>query len=103
LYFRARGEAVRPYLSTGVGVVRFESAAVDGVNGGLVAPAEEIASSHITLRVAVGIDLALGDAWSFRYSFSETLSGNPISPRLMPPGERNLMNFQNLFGFMRRF
>jgi opacity protein-like surface antigen len=103
LYFRARNDAVRPYLSTGVGVVRFESAAVAGVNSGLVAPDEDITSTRVTLRVAVGIDLAIGDAWSFRYSFSETIGGNPISPRLMPPGERNLMNFQNLFGFLRRF
>jgi hypothetical protein len=103
LYFRARGDRVRPYLSTGVGVVRFNSAPARGVNSGLSAPEGEIASTHVTLRVAVGIDLEVRDAWSFRYSFSETLSGNPISPRLMPPGERNLANFQNLFGFMRRF
>jgi hypothetical protein len=40
---------------------------------------------------------------TFRYSFSETISGNPISPSLTPPGERPLMNFQNLFGFVARF
>ena len=45
----------------------------------------------------------MGDQWSFRYSFSETITGNPISARLTPPGERNLANFQNLFGFVRRF
>jgi hypothetical protein len=103
LYFRARGERVRPYLATGVGVVWFESPSAPGVNAGLSGPEGEIASTHITLRVAVGIDLAIEDAWSFRYSFSETISGNPISARLMPPGERNLANFQNLFGFIRRF
>jgi hypothetical protein len=40
---------------------------------------------------------------SFRYSFSETIGGNPISPRLSPPGERNLANFENLFGVVARF
>jgi hypothetical protein len=60
-------------------------------------------STRVVLRVAVGIDLALGDRWSVRYSFSETISGNPISARLTPPGERNLANFQNLFGVVRRF
>jgi hypothetical protein len=103
LYFRARAERVRPYLSTGVGVVRFESAWARGVDSGLSGPEGTIASTQVTLRVAVGIDLAIGDAWSVRYSFSETISSNPISARLMPPGERNLANFQNLFGFFRRF
>jgi hypothetical protein len=70
---------------------------------GLPAPDAEIASTGVALRVAVGIDLSIGEQWSFRYSFSETISGNPISARLTPPGERSLANFQNLFGFIRRF
>ena len=104
LYFRALGSGVRPYLSTGVGVVRFGSEPAGGeVTSGLAPPDGEIASTRVVLRVAVGIDLALGEAWSFRYSFSESISGNPISARLTPPGERNLANFQNLFGFVTRF
>jgi hypothetical protein len=104
LYFRAIGSGIRPYLSTGVGLVRFESEATgNGVAGGLPSPDGEIASTHLALRVAVGIDLAMGERWSVRYSFSETISGNPISARLTPPGERNLANFQNLFGIVRRF
>ncbi len=103
LYFRALGSGVRPYLSTGVGLVRFESERARAMATGLAAPEGEIASTRLALRVAVGIDLAMGDQWSFRYSFSETISGNPISARLMPPGERNLANFQNLFGVIRRF
>ena len=104
LYFRALGSGVRPYLSTGAGVVRFESGLAPRVAvSGLTAPEGEIVSSRLALRVAVGIDLAIGDQWSFRYSFSETITGNPISARLTPPGERNLANFQNLFGFVRRF
>ena len=56
-----------------------------------------------TLRVAVGLDVRIGDGWSVRYSFSESLSGNPISEQLTPPGRRNLANFQNLVGVLRSF
>ena len=104
LYFRAHGSGVRPYLSAGAGLVRFRSGSGRSVvESGLPGPEGEIASTRLALRVAVGIDLAMGDQWSFRYSFSETISGNPISTRLTPPGERNLANFQNLFGVIRRF
>jgi hypothetical protein len=103
LYFRRRGDAIRPYLSTGVGVVRFQSEPGRTTNAGLSGPEGELSSTRVALRVAVGIDLTIRDAWSFRYSFSETISGNPISTRLTPPGERNLANFQNLFGIVRRF
>ena len=103
LYFRARGSGVRPYLSTGIGVLRFTSdQAVGTVESGFAAPDGEIAKTRAGLRVAVGIDLTLGSGWAFRYSFSETISGNAISPRLTPPGKRNLANFDNLFGFVRR-
>jgi Outer membrane protein beta-barrel domain len=104
LYFRALGSGIRPYLSTGAGLMRFRSESMgNGVAGGLPSPDGEIASTRLALRVAVGIDLEIGDQWSIRYSFSETISGNPISARLTPPGERNLANFQNLFGVIRRF
>jgi opacity protein-like surface antigen len=104
LYFRALGNGVRPYLSTGAGLVRVESGpARRSTVSGVPAPEDEITSTRVALRVAVGIDFAMGDQWSFRYSFSETISGNPISARLTPPGKRNLANFQNLFGFIRRF
>jgi opacity protein-like surface antigen len=104
LYFRAVGSGIRPYLSTGAGLVRFKSESTgNGVAGGLPSPDGEIASTRLALRVAVGIDLSMGDRWSVRYSFSETIGGNPISARLTPPGERSLANFQNLFGVIRRF
>ena len=56
-----------------------------------------------TSRSHVGIDFKLSRNVSFRYSFSETISRNPISPSLTPPGRRRLMNFDNLFGFVARF
>jgi hypothetical protein len=104
LYFRALGSGVRPYLSTGLGLMRFTSAATPPrVESRLTAPGDRIASTQAVLRVAVGIDLAAGRRWSFRYSFSETISRNPVSPQLAPEGKRGLANFQNLFGVVRHF
>ena len=104
LYFRNRQSAIRPYLSAGVGVVRFQTTARgDGrVRNATPPPATSVAT-HALLRVAVGIDVSLGGPWSARYSFSESLSGNPISAQLSPQGQRNLANFQNLFGVVRGF
>lgn len=90
LYFRNRGDWARPYLSAGAGLIDFQSR-------------EPFSSAAAGLRVAVGIDLRVQRYWSFRYSFSETLRRNPVSARLSPPGERNLANFQNLFGIVRHF
>jgi Outer membrane protein beta-barrel domain len=99
VYFRERRSVVRPYLSVGVGVVRLEMLP-DGParSRNAVPPAETLRASRATLRVAVGLDLTVGRGWSVRYSFSESLSRNPISAQLSPPGQRNLANFQNLFG-----
>jgi hypothetical protein len=104
VYFRALGSGVRPYLGTGLAVVRFRSRpSSHALVNGAAPPTGDIESTDIALRSHVGIDFALGRTWSFRYSFSETLGGNPISPHLMPPGARGLANFQNLFGVIRRF
>jgi hypothetical protein len=104
LYFRPLGSRVRPYLGTGFSVVRFTSREViRSVGSNLAAPEHEITATKIGLRSHVGIDLALSSRVSFRYSFSETISRNPISPHLTPMGERRLANFQNLFGFVARF
>lgn len=104
IYFRRLDSAVRPYLGTGLSVLHFSSA--DVVNSsihGLAPPAGAIASTRIGLRSHVGIDIRLSGHLAFRYSFSETISGNPISPSLTPPAPRRLANFQNLFGFVSRF
>ncbi len=104
LYFRDRQSAIRPYLSAGVGVVRFQTTARGDsrVRNATLPPATS-AATRALLRVAVGIDVSLGGPWSARYSFSESLSGNPISAQLSPQGQRNLANFQNLFGVVRAF
>jgi Outer membrane protein beta-barrel domain len=104
LYFRPLGNAVRPYLGTGLSFVRFASRdIVYTVNAGLAAPATDIVETKLALRSHVGIDLRLGRGLTFRYSFSETISGNPLSPHLTPPAKRPLANFQNLFGFVAQF
>jgi hypothetical protein len=104
IYFRRPNSTIRPYLGTGISFVHFSSSDVAIVSeNGLAPPAGTIASTRIGLRSHVGIDLRLSRHLSFRYSFSELISGNPISPLLTPPGRRGLMNFQNLFGLVGRF
>jgi outer membrane protein W len=104
IYFRRMDSAIRPYLGTGLSLVHFSSdQTVTSAAQGVTTPAGKIASTRIGLRSHVGIDFKLSRLLSFRYSFSETISGNPISPSLTPPGRRALMNFQNLFGFVGRF
>jgi hypothetical protein len=104
IYFRRMDSAIRPYLGTGLSLVHFssEETSVSAAQG-LTPPAGTIASTLIGLRSHVGIDFRLSRLLAFRYSFSETISGNPISPSLTPQGRRALMNFQNLFGFVGRF
>ena len=104
VYFRRRNSIVRPYLTAGVGVVRLSSDAssIRATRGTLPAP-PAFRSTKPTLRVAVGIDVALGGGWAFRYSFSETMRGNTFSGQLTPRGERGLKHFENLFGFVKYF
>jgi hypothetical protein len=104
VYFRERRSAIRPYLSAGVGVVRFQTTARggDSVRNATLPPLTSVATRAL-LRVAVGLDVSMGGHWGARYSFSESVSGNPISAQLSPPGQRGLANFQNLFGVVRSF
>jgi opacity protein-like surface antigen len=103
IYFRSLDSRIRPYLGTGLSVVRFKSSSGASLINGLDPPAGEITSTRLALRSHVGIDLAISPRTVFRYSFSETIGGNPISPHLSPMGERGLANFQNLFGLLTRF
>lgn len=105
LYFRDRRSWIRPYLSAGAGFVRFKSrqGELRAIRGTPVLPPETFVSTGPALRVAVGVDFTVSRNWSFRYSFSETIRKNPISAQLSPPGQRNLANFQNLFGLLRSF
>lgn len=104
LYFRRLDSAVRPYLGTGLSLLHFSSRdVVRSAVHGLMPPVGDISSTHLGLRSHVGIDLRLSRRLSFRYSFSETITANPIDPSLTPPPDRALMNFQNLFGFVGRF
>jgi hypothetical protein len=85
LYFRPRASRLRPYLSAGPSVVSLLKQRTAG------------------LRVAVGIDIALRGGWGVRYNFSEMVSANPFAQALNPPAGGKLMNFQNLFGVVKRF
>jgi hypothetical protein len=103
-YFRGRRSVLRPYLSVGMGVVRLRTReSGEGRARDAALPPARVQATEAVLRVAVGIDVALGRHWSARYSFSESLSANPLSAQLSPPGRRNLANFQNLFGAVRAF
>lgn len=103
VYFRKRHSRIRPYLGTGLAVVHFASSEVAVVSSGLAVPPREFSSTRPALRSHVGIDIRISPALSFRYSFSETIGGNPISRYLTPPGKRGLANFQNLFGILTRW
>lgn len=105
VYFRRLRSRVRPFLSAGVGAVRFKSEvrALTQRRGSLVPPPREFRSVNPALRVAVGIDLEVGRGWSFRYSFLEAIQRNSISAQIAPPGQRNLATFQNLFGVVTSF
>jgi hypothetical protein len=104
IYFRRLGSGIRPYLGTGICVRRFSSdTIVRSISSDLPPPGGEIASTKAALRSHVGIDFAISPRVAFRYSFSETIGGNPISPHLTPPGKRGMANFENFFGFLMHF
>ena len=105
LYFRNRSSWVRPYLSAGGGAVHVDSNAASLVSstGSLPLPPLEFSATRFAFPVAVGIDVLSKNGWGFRYSFSETMSRNPFSEQLAPPGQRRLANYRNLFGVVKYF
>lgn len=105
IYFRARGDRIRPYLSQGGGVVLFSTRESGSAlaSGNLLAPPGNSSSTFPGSRTAVGLDVRVAHAWYFRYTFGENISHNPVSAQLSPPGQRLLKNFQNLFGMFRTF
>jgi hypothetical protein len=110
VYFRNRRSAVRPYVAAGFGATHLRA---ESRNSGIpdrIVPASraiafprEFSALKPAFRAAVGIDIRLRGGLALRYCFSETIQGNAISEQLRPPGERNLANFQNLFGFAWQF
>jgi hypothetical protein len=87
VYFRDTASWVRPYLGVGLAVTRFTGTP----------------STRAGLRAAAGIDFVHKSGWGFRYSFLETISGNPVGEAMRPPSTKRLMTFQNLFGVVRYF
>lgn len=90
LYFRDRRDWVRPYLSGGIGAAHTQA--------DLRVPELERKETSVdaVMRVAVGVDVRLKGNLRFRYSFGESLSGNPFAGPV--PAKKAFMNFQNLFG-----
>lgn len=105
VYFRNRDSRLRPYLSVGTGFVHFSSSEERLAQsfGTPVLPARNFSSNMIALNVPVGMDVRLGRGWAFRYSFSETITKNPIDDQLSPSGQHSFKTFLNLFGFIKRF
>jgi hypothetical protein len=105
VYFRKRDSRLRPYLSVGIGLVHLSSSQqrVDQIIGSPMLPPTSFSSNMVALHVPVGMDVKLGRGWAFRYTFSETISKNPIDDHLTPQGQHSFKNFQNLFGFIKRF
>jgi hypothetical protein len=92
LFFRDSKSWIQPFLSVGAGVTGF-SGSGDGAR---------VSGQKAALRVAAGVDVMSRRGWGFRYAFLETISANPISGALSPPGTKGLMTFQNLFGVVWR-
>jgi hypothetical protein len=104
VYFRGLGSSIRPYLGTGLCIVRFTSSDIrETVSTHVIEPPGSITDTGIALRSHVGIDMRLSPRVSFRYSFSEIIGRNPVSRHLVPGGKRGLANFENLFGFVMHF
>jgi hypothetical protein len=104
-YFRPRGSRIRPYVAGGLGLMHMGATggAVTVSKGNVRLPPGEFSATKAMWRTSVGVDFQLGRGYSFRYNFWESLSGNPISKQLTPPGERNLANFQSIFSVVRTF
>lgn len=105
IYFRKRTSRLRPFLAVGTGVVHLSSSQqqITQSMGTPILPPQSFSSNMIALHVPVGLDVKLGSGWAFRYTFSESLTCNPISKQLSPPAQHNLQNFQNLFGITKEF
>ena len=105
VYVRDRRSRFRPYLSVGTGVAHLSSSEqrVSQTLGTPILPPQNFSSNVIALRVPVGMDVNLGKGLVLRYTFSETMSKNPIGDRLSPAGQHSLKNFENLFGLVKVF
>jgi len=105
IYFRPRRSRIRPYLSAGAGVVNTSAASRGAatISGRPAALPDSIERTGGAVRVAVGIDLFVSKNWALRYSFSETVQGNPFSAALTPAAPRKLANFQNWLGVAFHF
>lgn len=100
IYFRKRGDTIRPYLSEGFGGVLIHNTLSDGatVVGSPSLPPPKSDHASIALRTLVGMDVKMRNHWYARYSFGETVDRNTFGDRISPSEHRIPKNFQNLFG-----
>lgn len=105
IYFRERGDTIRPYLSEGFGAVLIHNSVSDGatVVGSPTLPPSKSDHASIALRTLVGMDIRMRNRWYARYSFGETIDRNTFGDRISPPQHRIPKNFQNLFGVYFEF
>lgn len=105
IYFRKRGDRIRPYLSEGFGgvFIHSRSSGEPIVVGKPVLPPASSDRASIALRTLVGMDVQLRGRWSVRYTFGETIDRNTYGDRLTPSEHGLPKNFQNLFGAYFRF
>ncbi|MDA0207265.1 MAG: outer membrane beta-barrel protein [Acidobacteria bacterium] len=104
-YFRPRRSRIRPYLSAGAGLVNIHATSRGAASSFGRPPSlpDSIDHTGAAVRVAVGIDLFVSKNMALRYSFSETIQGNPFSTALTPTAPRDLANFQNWLGMAFHF
>lgn len=105
IYFRKRGDRIRPYLSEGFGgvLIHSRSSGEPIVVGNPALPPASSDRASIALRTLVGMDVRLRGRWGVRYTFGETIDRNTYGDRLSPTEHGLPKNFQNLFGAYFRF
>ena len=105
IYGRPRTSIWRPYVAGGTGLIHLNSRAQTLLisKGRPTLPPDSFSATKPYWRTAVGIDLKLRPKWYFRFTFWETVSSNPLSAQLRPPGKALFLNFINNFGFVREF
>ncbi len=105
IYGRPRSSKWRPYVAGGAGLIHLNSRAQTLLisKGRPILPPDTFSATKPYWRTAVGIDFKLHPKWHFRFTFWETVTANPLSAQLRPPGKALFLNFLNNFGFVREF
>jgi Outer membrane protein beta-barrel domain len=105
IYFRRRGDRIRPYLSEGFGGVLIHNSftGTATVVGSPTLPPANSDHASLALRTLVGMDVRMRNRWYLRYTFGETIDRNTYGDSIFPQEHRIPKNFQNLFGMYFEF